>query len=285
MKKILLLFLLLLNIQVVVAKDYGVFCSSGYADKTFKGDLMSLSGVNFINKNIIEYQIQKAIKKNTGSNPKVNIEGFWGTSILDGEFKSFKAKSKNLFFNDVYLSDVSVESVCPYNKVNYKDNRLYFDENFVLKYSANITQDDLDKTIQQSQYQKVIDKINSNNIFSSVFKIEASKVEIKNDRLVLSFGLHSKDNSGIFSFMNKLPKLYIETGLDIEDGKIKFCSLNSNLAQKSRDLIDVINSLNPFLYNVKFDKHNEGKLDIEKVKIADSKIALEGYLTFEKNQF
>ena len=46
----------------------------------------------------------------------------------------------------------------------------------------------------------------------------------------------------------------------------------------------IINKLNPTSWKMDIDKNNEGKLEVESVKIVDSQIEVIGYIIVEKNK-
>lgn len=289
MKKILFLSItLILSINSTLAKDYSQFCSTNSANKTFLGNIASISGYNSISRNIIENQIAKALKKETNSKFDVKIDSFLGTNVKNGEFKSLKANSDNIFYNGIYMSDVNIETICPYNKVDYKNKTLTFDENLALKYSASITQDDLDKLLKESSYQKIIDKMNSDSTISSLIQIKNSNIKIKDDKLEIIYNilpLAKLDTIGIFKNRIKPIKIAIGANLKVEDGNIELCDFDfNNVKAKYNNLIPIINMLNPLSFEMDFDKNIKGEMDVENVKIANSKIQLEGTVLIPKTK-
>ena len=147
MKKVLFLLFVMCSF-CALAQDYSQFCSTNTARKTLSGNLASLSGFNSLTRNIIESSIQNSIKKETGSKFDVKINNFYGTNIVNGEFKSLKATSKKYDYNGIHLSNIELETICPYNHINYENERLYFLENMILKIKADLTKDDLTKTLK-----------------------------------------------------------------------------------------------------------------------------------------
>ena len=281
MKKILFLSIaLIFSVNSSFAKDYSAFCSTNSPDKTFLGNVASISGYNLINRNIIEGQIAKALKKETNSKFDVKMESFFATNVRNGEFKSLSAKSDNIFYNGVYMSDVNIETICPYNKISYKDKTLTFDENLALKYSASITQEDLDKLLKESSYQKAIDKMNADETISSLIQIKNSNIKIKDDKLEISYSvlpLAKLESISIFKNRIKPIKVTVGANLKVEDGNIELCDFDfNNVKTKYNSLIPVINMLNPLSFALNLDKSIKGELDIDNVKIADSKIQIDG---------
>jgi len=289
MKKIIIsIFAFALGLNPLFAKEYMQYCASETATKTFVGNLASLSGVNFLSKNIIEHEISKSVKKETNSDFKVNIDNFYGVNILDGEFKNLKAKANEFKYDGFFMSNLAVETLCPYNHVSYKDEKLSFRENMVLKYSTEITQKDLDKTLQGLEYKKIIDKMNSDKIISSLIKIKDSKAKIQNDKLIFSYEVLPLPK---YDILSKLPvdikplNLSFSTNLKAKEGKLELCDfeLNSKKFNYS-NFIPIINYLNPLAYSISVDKNNKGENEVQNVTIANSKISIDGIILIKKTE-
>lgn len=289
MKKISLILLLLLFLKQnsLYAQDYYSYCSVNSAKKTFGGNFASVSGFNSLTRNIIESQIQKAIKKETGSKTEIKIDSFYGVNILNGEFKSLKAKAKDFNSNGLHFSNLFVETICPYNSVEFDDNSIKFRENMVLKYQTELTQDNLNDFISSSKYQKIINSMNENKALSSILKIENSKVEIKDDKLQFVYQIIPNGANSVFSiFKNHIKtfKINFSANLKVENGKIVICDFKLNkLSSKYSYLLPLVNYFNPMNYQIDVDKNNKAKLNVENVKIANSKINIDGFLVLEKN--
>lgn len=174
MKKYLILFVLLFYVQNVQARDFYQYCSLNTPNRNISGTLASLSGFNGIARNAAESQIKKEIKKETGSEFKIKIENFFASNILKGEIKSIKAISKKYAYDGIYLSDINVRTICSYNHLDYRENKLYFKENMVLRYETDLTQDDLEKTIDSQKIDKtlasILKKVSKYSIISSFAK-------------------------------------------------------------------------------------------------------------------
>jgi len=153
MKKITILLISLLIFHAQ-AQAYEAFCSPKLAKKTLGGNILSLSGFNAISRNAIENVLQKEIKKETNSKFKIKINNFYGNNILNGEFKSIKATSKKYAHDGIYLSNINIETICPYNHILFENDILYFRENMVLKFSANLTKEELEKTLESGNLNK-----------------------------------------------------------------------------------------------------------------------------------
>jgi len=158
-KKIFLTLFVFLIAYQAQAENFYNYCSVNTAKKTFTGSIASFSGFNLLTRNIAENKIKKTIKKETNSKFKIKINNFFASNILNGEIKSIKATSKKYDYDGIHLTNMNITSICPYNRINFEDNKLYFVENMVLKYNVFLTEDDLNKTISSQKIDKRISSI------------------------------------------------------------------------------------------------------------------------------
>lgn len=262
--------------------DYSSYCASKSPSKTFFGNVMSLSGANFVSRNIIESKIEDELKKETNSKFKVDIDSFFGTSILNGEFKSLKVSAKNYSYKDLFASNFNAQTICSYNKVSYDDKKLVINENVVLTYSTEITQQDLDKTVASSSYQKLLDRMSEDSFISSLFKIQNAGVKIREGRLVFKYEVLPFPKYSIKGF-TKPVDIVFGANLKVEDNKIQLCDFDLNSIKTSySSILPLINLLNPLNYEVKVDKNTKGKLEVEEIKISEGKIKVNGYIFIPK---
>lgn len=167
MKKLIIILSILL-IPLTYAKDYTSMCSTNHAKKTLSGAIFSTIGVNFMARNIIEHVLKNELDKQTNAKFDVKLDTFYSTNIKNGEFKSLSAKTKQALIEGVYFSDIEAQTICNYHKVTYKNDTVVYNENLILKYKANITQDDVNKISDSNKYKKIINKtINSRTLIAN----------------------------------------------------------------------------------------------------------------------
>lgn len=244
---------------------------------------MSVSGMNFLFRNIIENVISSIIKKETNSKVEIKLSGFFGSNILKGEFSKLKASAKNFSYNGFYFSNLDVKTMCPYNHVSLIDDKLKFNENLILDYSLEITQEDLAKISNSSEYKKTIEKMNSDKAISSLLQIKESSFEIRKNKLYLKYIVIPSAKNDIITLISKnIKPIKISIGADLKvvDGKIELCNLTSS---KYVNFAPIINRLNPLLYDFEIDKNSKGELKIKQVEIKDNKICLNGEIFILKN--
>lgn len=172
MKNLLIILFIFAFLNQAQASDYSNYCSTNIAKKTFSGNLASISGSNLLTRNIIEKSLETAIKKETDAKFNIKIKNFYGTNILNGEFKSIIAKTKKYEHDGIFLSETNIQTICPYNHIKYKDENLYFLENMVLKFETNLTKEDIKNTLNSQKINHKIANILSNvSNYSAIFPI------------------------------------------------------------------------------------------------------------------
>ena len=285
MKKIIFLMILAFVVQNANAKDYTQYCSTKTPNKTFTGILASASGLNLLSRNVIENEISGRLKKELNSKFDVKINNFYGTNILNGSFRDLSATTKQINYGGFYLSDIKAKTLCEYNQIEYKDKKIIFKDNMVLKYASTITQEDLNNTINSTEYKKIIEKMNKDEYISSIFKIEPSKLEISDNGISMQYSILPlpKLNSSIIKNFLQPIKVNISGNLKAKDGQIELCDLTLNSKKANLLPPSVINLLTPLNYNINVQKDKNGKLDIDNITIKDKKIQIEGHIVILKD--
>lgn len=289
MKKVMVLLAFILSFNTAFAVDYTSYCPAKKDTNTFFGNIASLTGFNLINRLFLQNRIASAIKKETNSKFDIDIDNIFGSSVMSGAFKSLSAKSSSVGYNGIYMSDFSINTICPYNYVSFRGGKLSFPENIVLNYKTTITQNDINKILNSDIYKKAISKMNKDSSISSLVNIKSSNIKIANDKLNFTYsvapfpklgGVFSKLTSSIqpinFSFT---------TNLRASNGKLELCNFNVNSKKIGYDaLLPIINKFNPLSYGVNVGKNAKGTINVQNVNIKDSKIQLDGILLILKNE-
>ncbi len=278
MKKLIAILCIFLMSASIHAQSIENYCTDKKINKNFGGVISSFAGVNFLSKNIVENEIEKALLKELGAKFKIQIENFWGTTLLDG-FKNVKAQSKSLEVDGFHFTNLKVENICKYNYIAYKDGEIKFPYDFLLKYETKITQDDLNKTLEGSKYKKAIEKMNNDEAISSFVYIEKSNITIKENSIELAYKIRPKN------FFNFKP-LSLKLGADLRarNGKIELCDLKINSKKTSLNmLLPIINRFNPLNFGFELDKNSKGKLYVRNIDILNYEIIIDGYVLINKN--
>ncbi len=248
MKKIIILLLLLSSCSF--ALDYSSYCPAVNNSKTASGVIMSTTGVNFLARTIAQNEIERALKKETNSKFNVKIDSFWGSNIINGEFSKFRAVSKNYSHKDFCAEELIVETICPYSKVSYKNDKLNFDTDMILKYTAELNQNNLSQMLKH-QVQIIGNKI------AFDYKISV-------------FGVKTKIN--------------LKAGLSVVDNKIQLNNVEfNNKTLNVSKYIDILNGLKLTEFDVDIDKSTSANVKVDDVKIKNSKAYITGYVLIPKS--
>ena len=242
-KTVIILFLIFAPCS---AYNYNSYCTDIVPSKTISGIAMSTAGVNFLARKIVQKEMAKAFKKETGSDFKVNMDSFWGVNIANGEFYKFSAVSEN--YSDKYLSAKKLEvvTVCPYNKINYENNKLIFDSDMVLKFNAEIDEYSLSKMLKQ-------------------------KVQILNDKICFIYKI---------SAFGIKASLKLKAGLEVVGNKIQLCNIEvNNKTLNASKYLDMLNLTN---FNIDLSKDTKAHVQIDDVKIKNSNVYLTGHAIIPK---
>jgi len=245
MKRLFLVLLLILN--PCLGFDYSFYCSDIKPSKTASGIIMSTSGANFLTRKIVQKEIAKALKKETGSDFKVHFNSFWGTNIAKGEFSGLKAVSKNYSDKKLKAQNLEITTICPYNKIGYKNDKLIFDTNIILNFVAEVNEANLSEMLKQ-------------------------KVQIIDDKIVV--------NCKASAFGIKM-SMKIKAGLKVVNNRIQLC--NIEIKNKTIDTSKYLSALNLTNFSIDLNKALKADVKIEDIKIYNSKVYLSGFVIVPKS--
>jgi len=242
--------------------------------------LSNITGTNFIMTKIAESAAQKELKKEFNSKFNVELYPFGGKSLLDGKFKGVKLESKKIASDDLNTTNFSASSLCDYNHVTLKDNNLYFVENFLMEYSAQITNDDLQRTILSPSYLKLLERLNLKIAGFTVFKVADPSIEIKGDRLLMSVKTLAP------APFNATQTINVNAGVKVENEKIVFSDIKmgslGNLDLNS--VLPLVNRMNPFVHKVPLDEKNIATIRIKDVRIENNTVWAKGLVVIPQTR-
>lgn len=242
--------------------------------------ISNITGANFFATKAIENSIQKSLKKDLKSSFNIEVYPFSVVDLNAGKFKKITIKANNINAPDFSLSDFRAESMCPYNRIAVIDDNLFFAENFLLDYNAKITNSNLKQTVLSTKYLNMINKMDINITGFTLFKIKDPDIEIKNNRVYISFKL-------LYStFIKNFEKnISLNTSLKIQDEKIVFSDIRigENQGISSNILFYILNALNPFNQKVKIDDNNTAYIRTKELEIIDNTVETHGIVILKKN--
>lgn len=268
--------------QMCTEKDKSMCPAVVQVNGPISSTLSKITGMNAIISATLESQVRKQINKALNADFKVEITPFGAKSMLEGKFKKISFQADSAYTEGIYLSNITAESLCGYNHFIYKNGQVYTNENFLLGFSANITQEDLQKSISTPEYTKLINSLNVSFGNISLFKVFSPKAEIKNNKIVFSLRIASP-----LTF-NEPKLISTEMGLDVEDGKFIFTDIKTTPGLSSANLnslLPVINKLNPFVFHAGILNNPDSIIEIKDVKIQNNKINIKGLVIVPKNYY
>lgn len=284
LKKIFLICCITLFVQPLYAQtNYQYMCRKG-AYPVSNGAMQFISnasGTNFLLTKIVEATFQKELKKEMQSNFNVEIKAYGAKNFLDGKFKNLTVESKKINSQNVSATNFYANSLCDYNHIILKDDKLYFAENFLLEYSSEITDNDLKRTVLSPNYLNLINKIDLSLGGLTLFKIHEPTIEIKNNRIYMSAKM---TNMTFYGTKTQIFKM--NSKLKVQDEKIVFTDVNigsNNYGLSQSFVLSMINNLNPFVFNFKIDDNNRAKIKVKDLKIENNTIYVKGIVIIPKN--
>ena len=229
-------------------------------------------GYNWLAKAIARKVIKKSLNKSAKGEYKVYVDSFSGVDLKRGKFRGLKISGKNVSIDDeIFVSKIDMETTAKFNYVKYKDKQLVFKTDVPMKYSVEVSDEDLEKMLASNKFIKFL----SSSI--PFVKIDKIKTVIVPDKLR-------------FTSRVKLPfsipiKCSVSTGLKVVDGKIIFDNIETS--SKKQDVTEfvqgIMNSCN-FLtkMNLYIFDNSTTVLEIKNVKILENKIVIDGNITIKR---
>lgn len=284
MKRIVLILCLLVfsSTQALAICDYSAKCAPKAYDLSSKGAQITsrITGMTFLTEKIAQFIIKKELKKATKEKFKVEMKSYSINDLRHGRFKSLKISGKDLDIEGVYLTSLEAKTLCDFNYVELYKNNIKFKENMVMDFAMEISNKDLQKTVQSSGY---LDKLNKTNLSCfgiTFFKLGGADIQIKNDKLYFTI----KFTSPLIS-VNSVP-LTVRSDIKIQDGNIVLTKIDFVNAFTVIDLSKItylLNAINPLTFSTEILNNKDSKMSIKTVDIIEDKISVKGEIFIPKN--
>ena len=257
-----------------------IYCCSvpdKLANPVLRG-ITNVIGLNLCAKKTAKVIIKKVLKRNADGEYDVKIDSFSAMDLKKGKFKSIQINGKNIASHGVYISSITMKSLCNYNYVEYNKNPVIFHTDLPLAFSAMVSEDDLNKSLINLGYIKKIMDLDFGGI--SLFCINNVEFKLKHNKIYLIVQVRSPLLMG-----ERLIKFSFSGKLNVENGKIVLENLasenlrNINLGK----FLDMLNEMNPFDMPLQIFKGNESTLCINNVRIIDNKICIDGIIVIKRS--
>lgn len=283
MKKLILVLGLMLfcSTQAFAACDYSNFCAPNAYDLSSRGCQITsqVTGMTFLTQKIAECIIKKELKKATKEKFKVEMKSYSARDLMNGRFKSLKFSGKNLEIEGVHLSSLEAKTICDFNYIQIYKNSIKFKENMIMNYALEISNKDLKKTINSTDYLKSLNKIKLSSMGITFFKLDGANVEIKNNKLYFTVNVTSPISA-------KPIPIVVRSDVKVEDGNIVLTKVDLVNIYTMLDLSKItylLNALNPLTFSTDILHNPNSKMKIQTVDIIGDKIYIKGIIFIPKN--
>jgi len=283
MKKILLIMVLLLSSSGVYAACENVKCVEPYDLSSSTSQFFStLTGQKFLSEKIGERIIKKTVKKNIISGDiKTDVKSFSAKDLKAGRFKSVEISGKNVNVQGVHISSFDAKTLCDFNYITENSNGdVVVKEDMPLSVSVVMTEDDINNTMNSTDYKRFIDNINNVGGNFNILNIESTSVKIKDNKMhyVMKYSI---------PFVRKTKEIKLSSDLRVENGQIKLANttLDNNTFSIDMDKFSkILNYINPLDFSAKIVENKDAKLNIENININENKINISGKITVLKDK-
>lgn len=244
--------------------------------------LNSAIGANFLSELAVEKIIQLNLKKNTGSNFKVQLKTYGVKDLSEGKFKSLNISAKEAQIGGFFMKNVHASTICDYNRILFqKDEPPKIFEDFIANFKSTITNDSLNKTIAGRDFQEFFNTINIKTKNTNILKISDPEIAIENDKIKYSIQVEIP-----LVFATVHHKFTTLSSLRIVDGIIEFADTEIEGLGKfsSKFVTSIFSKINPFQFNFEKNLKTPSFLILKDVNIINNQIELSGVFVALKNQ-
>ena len=283
MKKIILIMALLMIGPGAFSACSDIQCPEPYDLSSSASRFFStLTGQKYLSEKIGRSLIKKTVKKNIISgNIKTDIKSFSAKDLKAGRFKYAEIKGKDVNAQGVHISSFEAKTLCDFNYIaEGKNGDIIIKENIPLKVTIIMTEEDINNTMNSSDYKRLVDNINSFGGSFNVLNIESTKVKLKNDKMyyVMKYSI---------PYVRKSKEVTLSADLRVENGQIKMANTtfeNNNSSFDVNKFSKILNYINPLDFSSKILENKDAKCNIETINISGDKVKIEGRITILKDK-
>jgi len=282
MKKIILLLGLLVLANNAAFADCDYQCVAPYdLNNKFRTVMSAVTGANSIIENKLETIIKKEVLKiASADNLKIKLDSYSPRDLKNGIFKSMAVSGNNVVLNNIYFTSLDLKTLCDFNYIKKSGDEIVFVEEMPLAFNVKISEKDINKTIENAKYQKIVKDLNKlGNSYGIGLQISSTKVSIRNNKLYYVIGFD-------VPFITKEPKLVIQTDLTVKDGKFDFTNsklLSGNMQFDLKKLDFILDYLNPFDFSVNIFDNKDAKVLVKNVAIKEDHVVADGIIIVPKD--
>lgn len=265
MKKLFLIFLTIL-----------LTSHAGFAIDKYSADYLKnrkhFSMMNPAVEGLVEHEIKKALKKETGANFKVNFTGYTLSSMKKGIFKDLELTGKDVVVEDITIPYVHIKSLSDYNYVDYTKDPIEFKSDMQFAYDMLLDQNSLNKALENKNYQNVLKNIN--NLAYPMFQVTGVKTKIVDNKLYIltsyNFPIAPSAKDKVF---------VASSDFRVQNGKVRAVNVKLDSAYGKISLnkvANLLNLLNPLEFTMELLDSKQCDAKIENINIVDNKVKIDG---------
>ena len=221
--------------------------------------------------NTVKRMIKKSLKKETGANFDVKIQGYTTSSIKRGVFKYIELSAENVKYEELVIPYVHLKSLDDYNYIDYTKEPIEFMCDMTYAYDVLLDEKVINAALKDSDYNKILAKVNK--IANPFFVITGVRTKIIDNKLyiITDYNLPlsvTKDRSFV-----------AQSDFEVVNGVIKAKNVKIDTSYGNLGLnkvANLINYLNPLEFAVDVLNGGKQKTTIENVNIVDNKVRIDG---------
>lgn len=241
----------------------------------------TVTGANWLIENRIESILKKEVLKiASADNLKINVDSYSPKDLKNGIFKSMEVKGNNVVLNNIYLDSLNLKTLCDFNYIRQSGKEIIFVEAMPLSFDLTMSPDNINKTIQNDKYKKIVKDLNKLGLsYGFGLEISSTKVSIKNNKFYYVIGFE-------IPFVSKEQKIVVQADLRVKDGQIDFAntqlvSNKFNLNLKKLDFM--LNYMNPLEFSVNIFDNKDAKVNVKNVEVIDNVVHADGTIVVPKD--
>ncbi len=279
--RILTIFLIIfLSVMPVKAIQPEVDCPTPDSNSVeYESIINQVTGINLTSKIIAEAIISKELSEELKSRVWAKLDIYNVQRLKKGEFKSLTLKSKQIKYKAFSMSDFNAKTICPYNKVYYKKNKVRYPHELPLNVKGVITNKDIKNAVNSEEFKKEIQNKPLRIGKISVVKLGTPLIEIKNGKIYFDIPVQT--------LIGKL-NIQFNSEIEVKNNIIKLANINMDSAVDgiiNTFFTKLTEKVNPFQYEINSINGKYCKIYITKAKISDNIINVEGVLIINKNYY
>jgi len=224
--------------------------------------------------------VNNVLNINNSKKLKIDIDSYSPKDLKNGIFKSMTLTGEEIVINDIYLSTLNLKSLCKFNYIKPVKDDVVFKEAFPMSFDLSVTESDLNKTIQNSKYQKIIKDLNNiGKNYAGGLQIASTRAAIKNNKFYYILGFD-------IPFVRNEQKLVVQADLKIKNGKIEYCNTRIASGHFNMDLKNVdfiMNYLNPLDFSVNILQNKDAKVTVKEINMVDNTLNASGIIVIPKD--